>query len=149
MAVHPYGASLSVDEDSNGVYTTIFSLVSMAPPKIKVGSAESTVLNSGSPWRTFIPGFIDGDSFNFTLRFQGDDLAITENYDFFLGLLRSVFPWRIILPVEPTYVTGARLDFSGFLTENGIDEYTVDGDEVIDVSVTAKITGAVTFTPAS
>lgn len=149
MATHPFGASLWVDDDSDGNYTEIFSLVSCSPPKVKVGEAESTALNQGNAWRTYIPGFIDGDSFSFTLRCTGAALAVTENYDFFMALLRQIFPWRITLPVESGFVTAARLDFIGFITENGIDEYTVDGDEVIDISVTAKITGAVTFENAT
>lgn len=145
MAVHPFGATLEVDYNNDAAFEEIAGVVSVSPPKIKVGSAETTVLNQANAWRTFLGGFVDGDSFNFTLRFVGDNG--TDNFDEFITRERETFAWRVVLPLEAGAATPARLNFSGFFTELGIDEYTVDGDDVIDVSCTVKITDIVTFTP--
>jgi hypothetical protein len=147
MAVHPYSAALFVDQNSDTVFTEVTEVVSIAPPITKVGKAESTVLKSTGATRTSIPGFIDEDQFSFVLRFTSSSVAI--NYAFFRALLRLIFPWRIVLPLETGQATAGQLDFDGWIMENGIEEFTAEGDECIDMTCTACITGPMDFTPAT
>jgi hypothetical protein len=148
MAVHPFGASLWVDEDNDADYLEIGEVVSMTPPSPKTGEAQTTVLKSLNAWRTFIPGFIDAQSFSFMLRFEGLDL--NNNMVFFRSLLRTVFAWRIIFPLEDGQAVAARFDFDAFISEGpAIQEMNAENDEAIDIMVTAKVTGEPVFTEAT
>lgn len=119
-----------------GVYTTIGEQHDVTPPGVSVDSIDATHEESSGSFREFIPGLKDGGEVSFELHYVPTGTAEEQLYTM-LGttqLCRSVFP------------SGAYASYSAFITS--MEPETPIDDKMV-MSVTLKVTGQPTRTPAS
>lgn len=139
---HPYGTNLSYSANGS-TYTDLTDIVSIDPPNISVGESETTVIDSTGAYKEFIPSWAEAGELSFTCRFA------KAQYNTLVGFLRAVYYWKITFPLISGETTASTLVGQGFITEIGITEGSAESDDVYDVEVTIRYTGAVTFTAGS
>lgn len=125
--------------------TTIGQVTSITAPSMEMGSVETTHLTSTA--RTFLPTIFDGAEVQFTVEWNDQDAALTQDDVFTQFKAGTVDAWQIVYTWDDggtTYTT--EVDFSAFVTAFPIDEVTVDN--IATASITLKVTGDVTFTTA-
>lgn len=140
--MHPYGTALAYSSDDSS-YTTMSDVVSLKPPDTAVGESETTVINSASAAKEFVPSWVESGELSLTIRFHKTQFAALY------GLIRAVRYWRITFPLIAGESTGSILKGQGFIKSIGITEGSAESDDVYDVEITIRYTGALTFTAGS
>lgn len=129
MATHGHGTTLS------GATTgSIAEILSVSLPDQKVDDLDVTTMASTDKWREFIPGLKDAGAITLQLLYEKANYQKVQNA---LGATPEV--WTITLPDSSTFVC------TGYINANGGDS---PHEDKITQSVTLKISGAPTFTPA-
>lgn len=145
MPIHPYGALLAYSTDDIN-YTSFTGLtVSLTPPNLTRGAAQTTTLDAASQVRTWIASWKESGEIPFKMQFG------RANFTTLLSQWNSntQLYYRITFPLEGSDVTNSTLKAVGFLRDLGFDEMTVDGDNVIHNTGAIKLSGPVTFTAGS
>jgi len=130
MATHGHGTTLS------GASTgSIGQILSIGLPDQKVDDLDVTTMASTNKWREFIPGLKDAGSMTLQLLYE------KANYNKVQGALGSTPEvWTITLPDGSTFAC------TGYINANGGDS---PHEDKITQSVTLKLSGQPTFTPAT
>jgi predicted secreted protein len=122
---------------AGGTLVKVAELLSVAPPRRSRATIDATTHDSTGGAQEFIaagiydPGEVSG-SVNYIAGSTGDDAMIAAVTD---GVKRD---FRI---VAKSSADTEDLDFSGFVTDYGIDELPVDGKQT--ASFTIKVTGVI------
>ena len=134
-----FGTQLQIGTTSGSVTTfaTIAEVTDISGPSISRDSVEGTNHSSGSGYREFKPGLIDGGEIGFSINYDPD--ADTHASGSAGGILfqladTDVHPFRLIHPGETTKGWA----FSAFLTKFE-PKYPID--DKIAADLTLKITG--------
>jgi hypothetical protein len=117
--------------------TVLTQVVSITPPSMEMGMSETTHL--GSTWRAFLANIPDGGEFTFELEY--DSAAATHAAVWSQFVLGTEAVWLITLADTGTTTIGFSAPISGF----AISDIVVD--DIVKLTVSAKVTGAVTITP--
>lgn len=117
------------------VYTTIGEQASVTPFAIAVDSVDASHEESPSAWREFIPGLKDGGEVSLEIHYVPGGTAEAT----LLAALRTTQVCRVVFP------SGAQANFSAFITEMSAE--TPIDDKMV-MSVTLKVTGAITMSAA-
>lgn len=144
MGIHVKGTEFQVDSAGGSTYAGDYELVDFSPPMMERGHAEDT--ESDDLWRTFVKGFVDGGEAGFTLRYKSGDYNTLSNI--FAADNLTIPTWKITMSPDGS-TNAATITFAGILKSLGMPEKSIEGENVWDVDVTIKVSGAVTFTPAS
>jgi predicted secreted protein len=118
------------------VFTTIGEQASVTPFGIAVDSIDASHEESPSAWREFIPGLKDGGEVSLEIHYVPGGTAEAT----LLASLRTTQVCRVVFP------SGAQANFSAFITEMSAE--TPIDDKMV-MSVTLKLTGAITMSAAS
>jgi predicted secreted protein len=130
MATHGHGTTLS------GATTgAIAQIISVGLPDQKVDDLDVTTMASANKWREFIPGLKDAGTIQLQLLYEKANYQKVQNI---LGATPEV--WTITLPDGSTFVSTA------YINANGGDSPMEDK---VTQSVTMKLSGEPTFTPAA
>lgn len=141
---HVRGTKLSVDASGGSSYSEIADVAAITAPQLKRATAETTVMQSPNGYREFIKGWKDGDTAGFRLRFVKASYVIMRTI--FEDDTTAVPAWEITFPLVVGEATPSVLVFSGILTDFGMPEFSVDGEDIIEIEATIKVTGSVSFT---
>lgn len=117
--------------ESGGVYTALAEVMDISGPNGTVGDVDITHLLSSNVAKDYIPGFHDGGTVSFTMRFNAANLATMY------GFIRSSKYWRI------TCSNGSKWDFYGHINGYGTE---VPLEEDITQTFQFKLSGKPTFT---
>ncbi len=118
------------------VFTTIGEQASVTPFGIAVDSIDASHEESPSAWREFIPGLKDGGEVSLEIHYVPGGSAEAT----LLAALRTTQVCRVVFP------SGAQANFSAFITEMSAE--TPIDDKMV-MSVTLKVTGAITMSAAA
>ncbi len=114
---------------------TIAQIVSMKLPDQKADDIDITTMESVGKWREFMAGLKDAGALTLQLLYE------KANYNIVLGALGGAAEvWTITFP------DGSSFACSGYINANGGDDPL---DDKITQSVTFKLSGEPTFTPAA
>ncbi|WP_165068272.1 phage tail tube protein [Paludisphaera rhizosphaerae] len=132
------GTTLSVAKVA-GTYTALGQITSIDGPSSSVGSIETT--NLSSTRKTYRPGIPDGGEISATIQMDPAD----ANQVYLAGLADApvVKSWQVSFPTTPATL----FTVDGFLTDFSPSAGGVE--DVTEVSVTIKCTGAVVITTVS
>jgi len=117
------------------VYTTIGEQASVTPFGIAVDSIDASHEESPAAWREFIPGLKDGGEVSLEIHYVPGGSAEAT----LLASLRTTQVCRVVFP------SGAQANFSAFITEMSAETPL---DDKMVMSVTLKLTGAITMSAA-
>lgn len=117
------------------VYTTIGEQASVTPFGIAVDSIDATHEESSGAWREFIAGLKDAGETSLEIHYVPGGTAEAT----LLAALGTTKVCRVVFP------SGARADFSAFITEMSAETPL---DDKMVMSVTLKLTGAITMSAA-
>lgn len=132
------GTKLQRKNPVGGAYEDIAQVRSIDGPSSSSDQVDVTTHSSVGGYREFIPGLKDGGELNFELIVDPADAGFTNvNADFEAQLNRE---WRVILSDAGT----ATIDFLGAVTSRAL---SIPTDGPITMSVTIKVSGAITITP--
>lgn len=118
------------------VFTTIGEQASVTPFGIAVDSIDATHEESPGAWREFIAGLKDAGETSLEIHYVPGGTAEAT----LLAALGTTKVCRVVFP------SGARADFSAFITEMSAETPL---DDKMVMSVTLKLTGAITMTAAA
>lgn len=118
------------------VYTTIGEQANVTPFSIAVDSIDASHEESPGAWREFIPGLKDGGEVSLEIHYVPGGSAEAT----LLAALRTEKVCRVVFP------SGATADFSAFITEMSAETPL---DDKMVMSVTLKVTGAITMAAAT
>lgn len=133
------GCTIAQESATPGTYTTIAEVVSISPPKISVGSVETTHLSSSR--KTFRPTIMDGGEVSFEIHYDPDETTHSALTTLATATAanQAAKNWRITF----TDATPATYTFSAFVT--GFEVGQVGVEENITATITMKVSGAVTI----
>lgn len=103
-------------------------------PTEVVDEFETTRIDQSTKFKEFAPGMIDSGELQLTLGMKKADFATLK------GMVGDMHSWKI------TYSDDSTDHFDGFIKSLGKE--AASGDEVT-ITVTVRVSGAVTFTPAT
>lgn len=139
-AIPSFGTFIKMSDSSMANHSTIAEVLDIDGPQLKADTKETTSHSSGIPWKTFVTTLLEGGDVKFMCNYMPDD----PTHDALAGL-RAVYAnrekrnYQIINNDE----AGNQVDsFDAFITDVG-RKSPVNG--VYDMSVTLRITGAVTL----
>lgn len=141
VKTHPYSAQLGW-LTSGTTYAAFTDVKGIKPPKLSIGKAETTHLESSNAFRERIPGWGDAEDVTMMLYFARVQLTTL------VSLLRVTASFQITYPLVGTETTASKWQFTGFITEIEQNEFTTD-DEPIMTPVSFAVTGKPTFTQAT
>jgi predicted secreted protein len=117
------------------VFTTIGEQASVTPFGIAVDSVDASHEESPGAWREFIPGLKDGGEVSLEIHYVPGGTAEAT----LLAALGTTKVCRVVFP------SGAQANFSAFITEMSAETPL---DDKMVMSVTLKLTGAITMSAA-
>lgn len=134
------GTTLAVKKSGANAFTTLGQLSSLDGPSNSVGSVQVTNLDSTR--QEYIPGLPDGGDISGTLQFDAAD----PNHAYLAGLADApeILEWQVKIPTKPN---ATMFTCDGFLTEFGVS--AGGAEEVVEASITIKVTGEVVISTAS
>lgn len=118
------------------VFTTIGEQASVTPFGIAVDSVDASHEESPGAWREFIPGLKDGGEVSLEIHYVPGGTAEAT----LLAALGTTKVCRVVFP------SGAQANFSAFITEMSAETPL---DDKMVMSVTLKLTGAITMSAAA
>lgn len=131
--------TLQWDAAGGTVFATIGQIIDITGPSIERNPIDVTTRDSASYYREFIKGFKDLGELTFNVVFDGD---LASHGTAAAGLL-SDFADDDTIPAWRMQFPGGTILFDGFLTGAEMAEPL---DDALTADVTAKLTGAPTFT---
>lgn len=138
LAISAFGTLVKIgDGGSPENFTTVAELAKIDGPNMQANTIDVTVHNSGSPWRRFISGLIDGGELKLTINFVPQNA--THNYS--AGLLsdfvnRAKRNFQLVFPEGTTWLLPTII--TSFQT-------TSDPAGALTASVALKINGTPTL----
>lgn len=135
------GTGLSVDTAGGTTFVTVADIAGIMPPQKKRGTAKSTVANSSNDYHEYIPSFKDGGEPKIRLRFHKTQYATLD-----AAFEADTIPnWKQTFPLLSGESTASAWTFNAIISDLGMPERNVDGDDVWEVEMTLRITGKPTF----
>lgn len=135
MATIAYDTRLYIGDGVSASLTSVPALLSITCPDAEQQIVEATHLGSSGRIREYLSGMVEPGSWSFSARWS------KTTYDRLMDLKGLVKSYQIEFPDTSTAA------FSSILTKTSCE---VSGpDAVLDVKAEGKVSGAVTFTPAS
>lgn len=137
QATKGFGTIVEYLSSAPSTYSSIGELVSVTPPQRTRETIDATHMGSPDGYREHLSSLRDGGEATLTFNYTAAGYAVLE------GLFDDDDPatFRITFP------DGATMIFDGFITDQPIDEVTVD--DKIGMSANVKVTGPVNFTAGS
>ncbi len=133
MSIIGLGSSLSVSDGPGSSQQNFVAVKEISIPKADVEYVDSSYLNMGSSYREYVAGLIAPGDMSATLQYNKDDLARCY-------ALRAVTQSYVI-----TFPDNSTVEFDGILQNS---EMTVGLDQIMEIKVSVRVTGAITFTPS-
>lgn len=131
MATIGYGSSIEIDDGTSAAFVAFDAVTSITVPSQEQATVESTHLLSANRYREYVAGLIEPGDCGFTCRWS--DTA----YARVLSARGAAHMFKIKFPDT------SHADFAGIITKAEIE---VGFDAVVDIKVSLKVTGPVTFT---
>jgi len=130
------GAKISVDDGTGTPPANVVDFTDVTQitvPTSDINVVENSHLGVLNRTRTYVAGLIDPGMMDFTQRYTDDA------YDRALKLRGNAHNWTITFPDT------SKAAFAGFVTKVECDIAALD--QIVDMKLSVKVTGAVTFTP--
>lgn len=141
LAISAFGTLFKIGDGAvTETFTTIAELKNISGPSLSADVIDVTVHNSGTPWRRFISGLLDGGEITFDVHFVPQNA--THSYS--SGLLSD-------------FVNRVKRNFQLVFPDAGVTTWTIPGivvnfdmnadpADALLASVTVKVNGAPTLT---
>lgn len=118
-------------------YGAIGELVGVTPPQKSRETIDATHMASPDGYREHISSLRDGGEATLTFNYTSDGYAVLE----------ELFDDDDPATFRITFTDGAKLVFSGLVTDQPIDDIAID--DKVGMSATIKVTGKPVFTEAT
>jgi predicted secreted protein len=137
-AINAYGTLLQLGDGAGPeVFTTVGEVTDISGPSGEKETIEVTNHSSPDGYKEYIGGLKDGGEVSFDINFVPDDPQSQALLDEFEAATTA--NWQLLFP------EGSKIGFAGFLT--GF-EFSAPVDDKLGASLTLKVTGSITLTPA-
>jgi hypothetical protein len=135
------GTTMWVGDGSPVSYAQIGRLKSITGPKATVTTVDTTTHDTVGNFREFAAVLIDAGDVTFTLNYDpsiASHAPDTGLYSYLQALEEKSFQLRF----PPSDTLNTQMTFNGFITEH---PFSFPVDNVIEVNITIKIDGEITF----
>jgi predicted secreted protein len=136
VSIIGYGSDFQRSTDGS-TYNTIGQLTDLVPPKMKNTTIDHSNLLSPEAWKEFRAGMHDGGSVTLKILFKKADYN-TVYSDFAAGTAQY---WKVLF--ADLVASASTLTFKGHVEELSTPNPM---DDKVELDVTIKVTGKVTFT---
>lgn len=144
--MHPFLTMLEY-ESAAAVFTELGAMRSVTPFGYTKEFGENTHLKSEEAWKTFLNGWKDGGELPFNLLFT--DASMTALFTLLNRLPNTPLDvFRLTLPILPTQVAPAKIQFNGGLRQLNSNEGSYNSNDPYALDCVAKLSGKPTWTPA-
>lgn len=142
--LHPYGVTIGMDVASGTSYATLGRLIAVAPPAKQRAVADRTNFSSSNFYKEIMKGWKTGMPTTFRVRFERDTFEDLD--DEFEDDTDALPTFLISLPLRAGEATKSRWAFAAAITNLGVPEMSVDGENLVEVNVELTPSGKPVFT---
>jgi hypothetical protein len=120
-------------------------LLSVTPPNMSRGEAETTTLSSANMAREFIASWINAGEASFMVRMHKTQFATL--FGFFTA--GTILYWRWVLNTITGETTPSHVQWQGFVKSCAPPEQSTEDNNVVKANFSIKTTGLPTFSAGS